>query len=204
MYLTGLTVCVDFSDFLERCLDNLKLLDRWVVVSVERDRATRRLCRKAGLDLLITKRLYEDGAPFNKGRAINDGLDVIGHHGWIVILDADTLLPEHFRGELESRQLQDGVLYGCPQRLVDIAGSVNLRTEGPWRKYPDNPVLGFMQIFSGARGARYPEHYPTAAKSDLEFNAQFERCEYIDSLITTHYGRRRFHHEGRRRPPGQS
>ncbi len=197
MYIEGLTVCVNYSDFLHRVLGNRKQLDRWVIVTTKEDVATRRLCHEQGLEVIFSSRLNEEGAHFNKGKVINDGLDSLSGKGLIALIDADTLLPEHFRSELEQRDLQADVLYGSNQRLVNRRGQVELFKEHSLRKVPENAVLGFMQIFNGSQGARYPEDFPTAAVSDLVFNESFTRREYIEGLIPTHFGRRGVNHKGR-------
>ena len=199
MRLKGLTVCVNFQDYLLRVIDNRDQLDSWLIVTTEEDKETQAVCEDAGLHYTFTRRLYEANAPFNKGKAINDGLDRLSSQGWVVIIDADTLLPRNFRKALESREMNPHTLYGCNRRRVDINGEITLRTEGPWRTYPDTPILGFLQIFHSYHGARYPEQFPTAAESDLAFNARFDDCVYIEDLVTTHFGRRNRFHAGR--PP---
>lgn len=75
MWLECIMVCVDYGDFLDITLgNNKKHFDKIVVVTTQKDKETQNVCKKHGVTSIITNRLYEDGANFNKGKAINDGL----------------------------------------------------------------------------------------------------------------------------------
>ena len=52
---------------------------------------------KVGITILATGLFYADGATFNKWRALEWGLDQMGRHGWLCLMDADVLWPKGLR-----------------------------------------------------------------------------------------------------------
>lgn len=53
----------------------------------------RPIVERCNAKLFVTDLFYADGAPFNKFRAMEAGLDAFGRDGWLAILDADVLWP---------------------------------------------------------------------------------------------------------------
>ncbi len=97
MLLEAVTVCVNSASALKHCVDNRKLLDRWVVVTTANDLDTIALCRQYEIETLFSERLYADGALFAKGRALNEGFETVSRQGWLIAMDADIILPGNFR-----------------------------------------------------------------------------------------------------------
>ena len=95
--IEAVTVCINFSDHLKYCVGNKKFLDRWVIITVETDFETINLCKQFSLEYYFSNRIYEHGAPFSKGKAINEGVLHIEKSGWLLILDCDIVLPQNFR-----------------------------------------------------------------------------------------------------------
>lgn len=92
----GVTVCVDFDDILEHTLPyNLKHFERFVVVTATHDERTQKLCRRLHVQCLVTDVFYENGAAFNKWAGLEQGLDYLGRHGWICVIDADIMIPRN-------------------------------------------------------------------------------------------------------------
>ena len=166
MYLEAVTVCIDFSDYLKKCLANKMLFDRWLIVTTAQDGKTIKLCEEAGLEYVVSQRIYEDGAYFNKGKAINEGLRKLEKQDWILHVDADIKLPTNFRKVLESASLNQDYLYMPKFRYIHA--SLPFR-----RGYDPNDAYGYCQLFHSSRNLSYPESSLHAAGSDRDFAAKF-------------------------------
>jgi len=147
----GITVCVQYDDLLAVALPwNLHHFKEVVVVTSPADTATQELCRElneqyAGnkIKLHVTDAFYRNGAKFNKGLAVEEGLDVLGRDGWMLIWDADTLFPITMR---MPRQI--GKLY-TPHRYI-LEDVQKWRTDLDWTKLPmrvEQEWPGYFQLF---------------------------------------------------------
>lgn len=124
--IRGIVICVDYDDLLDITLPrNMRHLDECVVVTSLADRRTEQLVTNlqstANVRLLRTDAFYRHGAKFNKGLAMEEGLDLLGRHGWILIWDADTLFPDHMptREMITVGRLRGDTLYGPYRKLLD-------------------------------------------------------------------------------------
>jgi hypothetical protein len=159
--------------------------DRWIIVSVEEDHGTREVCRKYGLECVISRNLSPDGKDFdaahNKARVINEALDLLEPRGWVLVLDADVLLPRHFRERLEAQPLEAGCLYGTLGRKVceDPAALESLRQCEPWDRLAcrHEHALGYFNLFSlqHLHNRYLPSEDPRATEhDDLRFTRSFD------------------------------
>lgn len=93
--MKAIIVCVDFADLLSITLPyNRHHFDQIMIVTARNDIDTQYLAQKNQCQLLLTDAFYEDGAVFNKWKALEEGLDVLGREGWLCIMDADVLWPK--------------------------------------------------------------------------------------------------------------
>ncbi len=106
MLLEAVTVSINTSSELEYGIMNRDLFDRWVVVTVEEDAETIALCEKHDIEMVFSKRVHEDGARFAKGKIINEGFDALSKEDWLLMIDADIVLPKNFR-EIAQRLPRD-------------------------------------------------------------------------------------------------
>ena len=112
-YIEAITVCVDYSDYLNYFIKyNLNHFDRLVVVTTKKDKKTIKLCKENNLQYILTNRFYENGASFNKGKALNDGFKCLDKKDWMLIIDSDIILPKDFRKKIEKMRLDEKILYG--------------------------------------------------------------------------------------------
>lgn len=119
MKLEAITVCVNYADFLiETARYNAHLFDRWIVVTDHADAATKHVCRKFGLQCLVSDDAYRDNHDFNKGRLIERGLHHTSADAWRIHIDADIVLPAKFRQYLDHAHIQENTLYGVDRILV--------------------------------------------------------------------------------------
>lgn len=119
MRIEAVCVSVGYADFLAQTLPlNLHLFDHFVVVTTPRDHETREICRRYGVNCLLTDEFYRNGDKFNKARGINKGLDQLSHRDWIVHLDADIVLPQGFQKAVQEADPDPQVLYGVDRAMV--------------------------------------------------------------------------------------
>ena len=110
--LEGVVVCVGLSHHLEVSLPyNVGHFDRLVVVTSPEDTKTQELVNRLGATLVISSGYKKDGAPFNKGAMLNEGLKALAFDDWVLFLDADIVLPPTLRTDLEKLVLNPGCLY---------------------------------------------------------------------------------------------
>jgi hypothetical protein len=146
--MKSIVICVDFDDLLKITLPrNRQFFEKTLVVTSPKDRKTQEFCFFEGIDCFETDAFYRNGAAFNKGLAMEEGLDKLGRDDWIVIWDADTLFPF----DMEFPELEIGKLYGPKRRICSDIQAFNLSDN--WDKYPLNTTdvnefPGFFQLFN--------------------------------------------------------
>ena len=203
--IEAIITSVDYSDFLLFSLPkNKKHFDAITVLTAPRDKFTQETCKYYGVDYITTSSFFRNGAPFNKGQAMNIGVANSHYQDWILFLDGDIVLPDNFRESLLAYGLNYDYLYGVnrfkvverskfkkiDERCPGIKGDLfYLRNNPVPPEYPLLPnctlpgegyplPIGFFQLFHYSRlrqhNRKYPEVYPTAGLSDLYFAAQWE------------------------------
>jgi hypothetical protein len=199
-------VCKDYDDFLVHTLpENLGQLDHVVVVTHPDDKNTQAICRHYGVKCVQTEVMHQHGDKFNKGRAINIGLNHLRHDGWVLHLDADCILPYGFKRLLSMAHLDNSHLYGADRLRVKgyrawqdnksmliphhkfgylltphEAFPVGARlVHGDWGYMP----IGYFQLWHSSVKREYPVIAGNAAHSDVVFATQWENHERV--LIPT-------------------
>jgi hypothetical protein len=76
-------VSVDYNDFLSITLKNTTKFSNVTVVTSPSDVKCQELCQEFGANCIITENMYENGAIFNKGKAINEGITSLTNPEWI-------------------------------------------------------------------------------------------------------------------------
>ncbi len=154
--MKGITVCVDYSDLLEVTLPrNQHHFKQIAIVTAPHDEKTKELVRKLSrelpveITLIITDSFYDDGADFNKWKALEEGLDFIGRKGLLCIFDADVIWPKKLP---HSFLPSIGNLYSPVRRMyTDFKSEVP--PEEYWMNFPLHRNLaefaGYTQIFFG-------------------------------------------------------
>lgn len=205
MKIEAVTVCVGCADFLrESAKANAHHFDRWVIVTSKADHETFAVCREFNLPCLQTDDFYRDGDAFNKGRAIQRGINALSCAGWVLQLDADIILPHLFRQAIGSAELDPAKIYGADrQRVVGWPAWVKVR-DSDWRQHsyhcyvrthPDHEFghrwasptdgyvpIGYFQLFHGSAAIKfgvhqkpYMAHHSNAARGDVQFAMQWDR-----------------------------
>lgn len=200
--IEAVVICYNYSDFLEVTLPhNLNCVDRLVVVTHPSDKHTQRLCDKYSVDCIKTEVFHDDNDRFNKGRAINLGLQNLRHDGWLLHIDADILLPPRFHHALHMAKLDKTKLYGCDR--------LNSKSYENWERYKHKTVpqhawrfmvnpqeefplgsrlvhleygycpIGYFQLWSSSVRRQYPIVCGSAEHSDVLFAVQWPRQDRI-------------------------
>jgi len=107
--ITGIIICVDFSDFLKETLPFSKpLLNDLYIVTSEDDNETKKLCKRTNTKYLSIPRTK----PFLKGVYINHALFNIKHKDWFLLSDADIVLPSKKIFDISEIEGHKQCLYG--------------------------------------------------------------------------------------------
>ena len=141
--MNAITVCVGYEQTLAITLPrNRKYFDRYMVVTFEDSPLLSKFARGYGLDMYFTDAFYRNGALFNKGLSLELGLDALGRNGWLMILDADILLPDKLP------EFTEGNLYSPYRRMC--YDPCKWKESDDWkqyRRYPDREFAGYCQVF---------------------------------------------------------
>jgi hypothetical protein len=130
------TVCVNYADFLQSVIpENIAHIDEWTIVTSPDDGDTKRLCKQWGLKCLPTRVFWSDDSKFNKARGINYGLANSSCKGWMLHLDADTVLPPRTRHFLDGAALDTTAIHGIDR--------VNCVGYPAWAEFKASPEIQF-------------------------------------------------------------
>lgn len=143
--LRAILVCVDYADILALTLPyNRHHFSEVMVVTALEDHDTKRVAAVNDCRVYSTDSFYDDGADFNKWKALEEGLDRLGRYGWLCIMDADVLWPKNL-GDWEPTKgfLHTPLRHNCPDLKVV--------PEDRWGHYPQHrntrEWAGYTQIF---------------------------------------------------------
>jgi hypothetical protein len=212
--IDAVVVSSGYSDFLAWSLPTARsVFDRLVVVTSSTDEPTKRVCRHYHVECVETDAFYDGGAAFNKGAAIDVGLNHLDFPEWCVHLDADVVLPPRAGELLRTVELHEQMVYGVDRLMVPSYDAwVSFLSSPTPQHYPGSawpvpfPVgyrcvyadgyvpIGFFQMFhreSAYLGRPlYPTQFPTAADSDVVFARQWPRGKraLIPELFLYHLG----------------
>jgi hypothetical protein len=174
-------VSVNYNDFLLISLEkNSKIFDNITVVTSSDDFLCHKICEKFEVNCLITDIMYEDGAVFNKGKAINEGIKSISNPDYILLLDADTVVLE----KINLDSLDEEYFYSTERYMITnyylykayLDGLFDIDTQAII--HSDNG-LGYFQLFNYSKCKSYPESSNDASKSDLLFRDKFKKRSSI-------------------------
>lgn len=213
MYLEGVIICVDYSDFLAQTLPHNKhIFNHLIVVTSLSDVKTQKLCEFHNVECLKTDEFTKNGDPFNKAKGINVGLNYLSKKDWVIHLDADIYLPPLTRGIFERIDLEKKNIYGIDRMMCP-----NFEE---WNEFISNPKpthtgwvyihptafpmgvrigeymskgyepIGFFQMWhpSTSKVFLYPEEHGSADRTDVLFAKNWKRSDraLIPEIIAIH------------------
>lgn len=177
----ALVTCVGYDDMLAITLPTvLPHVDRLLVVTAPQDEKTQALVARYDKTVAhVTDAFYRDGAKFNKGLAIEEGFNALGRAGWMLVLDADIVLPADMSAQLKLLRPKPGFLYTPRRRILDDPTRwkryTNQRT---WATLPgrreDIGHYGYFQLFHAddpvlATYPWYATNFTHAGQADDKF-----------------------------------
>ena len=202
--LDVIIISVNYNDYLIVSLsNNVKIFNNITVVTSTDDLMCQKICEKFGVNCLVTDVMYENGANFNKGKAINKGIESIVDPNFILLLDADIVITD----KIDIDELIDDNFYTSDRwicrdynfykRFID--GEIEISDIG---KCENNKGLGFFQLFninnnSIDKSKVFPEISDDAAWSDLMFRDKFTKRQTIKNDVI-HLGDPYMNWNGRR------
>jgi hypothetical protein len=202
--IDAVVVSVDYNDFLEITLKNNINLVNVTVVTSKNDVICQEICKKYGANCVVTERMYEDGAIFNKGKAINEGIKSLKNPDWILLLDADIYLPSDFSEVLKQTEMITKNLIVCKRLILD---NYELFLD-----YLDNKDVGrlerakgfgYFQMFNIKKFPKnykiFPENSDDASWSDLTFRDSFKDETELNTTVL-HLGQTCQNWQGRKTP----
>lgn len=215
MYLEGVIVCVNYSDFLAHTLPhNKSIFNDLVVVTDTKDLETKKLCEYYHVKCVQTDVFYGDKDVFNKGMGINEGLKLLSKKDWVLHLDADIYMPPLTRVILNNLPLETDVIYSADRLMCPSYKS--------WEKFINNPPkiqegwiyihptafpmgvriaeymtkgggyepIGYFQLWhpSGSGVVSYPDQHGSADRTDVLHCKRFARSkrQLIPEIIVIH------------------
>ncbi len=145
--MRAIIICVDYSDYLSLSLPyNRHHFEEVVIVTSPSDEQTVKIAKDNKARVFQTEAFYEDGADFNKYKALEQGLDFMGRTGWLSIMDADVVWPK----SIPEFSRQIGHLY-TPLRRMLRTPNASLPQEEDWKDIEYHPCMrefsGYTQIF---------------------------------------------------------
>jgi hypothetical protein len=195
-HLTGISVCVNYDDFLAITLpQNITHFNKYIIITSEKDGRTCKMIEMYNdkkITLIKTNIFYENGAQFNKGAAIRQvqkSLLINSNISWICILDADIVLPNNFREVCMKVCTNKNLLYGAQR--INYETYDDYINEKPSQICNKNEVgIGFLQIYFKHKGKPkfYSTRFKTAAVCDMEFKSKWARAIKDIGVSVKHLG----------------
>lgn len=150
----SLVVCVEFDDFLAITLPrNNRHFEQTLVITSICDIDTQRLALENACQVFITDVFYENEAVFNKGAAIEKGLDILGRDGWLCLWDADIVMPSTIEFDKDP-----ACLYTALRRTLD--NPADFSDALVWNHVPitghEDEFPGYFQLFNAQAAGPKP------------------------------------------------
>ena len=182
--LDVIIVSVNYNDFLLISLENnSKIFENITVITSSNDFLCQKICEKFKVKCIVTDVMYEDGALFNKGKAINEGIRSIVDPDYILLLDADIVVID----KIDANSLEDDVFYTSDRYMVNNFDSYQNYISGAVNKdaflLDDDKGYGFFQLFNYVQDIEYPENSNDASKDDIIFRDSFDLRKSIEKTM---------------------
>lgn len=211
MDIVCMTVSTDYEDYLEISLqENHKFFSKWYIVTEIDDQKTQTLCSQYSTVECVFYQLRTAANVFRKGNALNTVQKIVYERhpsSLYLILDSDVCLPDDFREQIESIQINENVMYGADRLMYPTIKDyllknpdVNLLRWNPHSLIPDRTPSfhmvphGYFQLYKA------PQHfYPdseSAAECDVTFARKFPIRKNL-KFVVSHLGTANVNWHGR-------
>lgn len=200
--LLGVVVCVDYDDLLAITLPRaMRTLSECYVITSPEDERTQKICSEIpNVHVFETDAFTRDGAIFNKGRAIEECLvaKVKQHDGWVLIFDADIVIPQACVSDEFLSEKDINTLYGCYRRMLTKGVGDYPDHESLWmqlQRANDVEFAGFFQLFHTRAASLcdklfwYDPTFTHAGGGDAYFQSLFASKQRLE-IDVLHIGER--------------
>lgn len=146
MDIHGLTVCVDYADYLHHSIDRwASKLASLTVVTSPTDQETAELHRRySNVICHPTDAFYRGGAAFNKGAAMEEARLEMPWRDWALFFDSDIIPPDDWLRIVSDATPISGHMYSGWRHQCDDP----YRQDLPWpRILGDGVGVGYFQLF---------------------------------------------------------
>jgi len=158
--INGLTVCVGYAEYLAIGIERwMAGLDSLTIVTTPDDQATLDLAEKFQARVLQTDLFYQDGASFNKGRALEFARrTAVPWRDWILIFDSDIVPEPNWLDRVQAARTLEGYLHGAWRFDAGQIRDLHEIDTGHFPYFSGDAIgVGYFQLFhSGDRRANEP------------------------------------------------
>lgn len=193
----SITVCVNFGDKLRYSLEfNTQFLKKLYVVTDPADKETIEVCKGFNnVEVLFCQDAHKNGAKFNKSGLIKFAqVQITPNHreDYIMIIDADTILPANFWSESINLQPQfaENTVYLMKRKIYE---SIEDLKNDKFIKMQNG--CGFFQLYY-SKNKMYGDFSNSAAECDILFQQLF-RHEKTLAGFCIHLGQTGLDWDGR-------
>lgn len=206
MKIVAITVCVNYADYLAVTLkNNSALVDVVYVITTPEDMDTKEVCKEySNVTMIEYADLNLNGAVFNKSGMVHT-VQQEAHdkhpESWVVLLDADVVLPSNFREIAEAECTDKESLYGMAR--VDYACQADLDNKRNGRKFTwglqEKVFAGYFQMYFD-KSKLYEDWSKDCSSCDIGFANQFGTKAILLSGEVSHTGPTQRNWQGRVTP----
>lgn len=173
-----ITLCINYSDKLEMTLRrNARMFKTLYVITIQTDENTINVCKRYRnvKCIFADNLLHYKGAVFNKSAMIRHAQDIVhSSHPkeWVLLLDADIVLPRKFPAIFKlAGDLDKTALYSMYR--VDFHTKADYIYKTNYTLYTHN-FMGFFQLYYD-KAQFYPKSSDNCGECDFTFCNQFTR-----------------------------
>lgn len=175
----AICISVQYGDILEMTLPTHKFFcESTLVVTAPGDTKTIEVAEANGAQVHITDAFYRRGAKFNKWASLEEGLDLIGRDGWLLLIDADIVIPKR----RHPFNPVPGYLY-TPHRRIKLDIHDGIPEQRKWTQYrrarANEEHAGYFQLFHGSdpvlgTSPWHPVDFTWAGSADTFFQSKWQ------------------------------
>jgi hypothetical protein len=192
----AIIVCVNFADKLKVSLaSNTGLLNKIYVVTDPLDKPTLEVCKQyTNVSVILCSDAYKNNAKFNKSGLIKYAqVTIIPNHreDWIIIIDADTILPSNFWSETIKGRFIEDTVYLLKRKIYKSIEDVKTDTYSEIQH-----GCGFFQMYY-KKTRMYGDFSESAAVCDILFQQLFRHQKELDGFCI-HLGQNGLDWNGRK------
>jgi hypothetical protein len=194
--IVAFTVCINFADKLRFSLSyNLAVIKHIYVITDIHDSETISLCKEFNVATILTNKVYQNGARFNKSGLIYDTQKLLHQkypRHWMLYFDADTIFPMNFARILSSYVSFDkSYIYGIQRAVYNTQEDFDNE-----RIAAVTHAVGFFQLYFDKK-KYYPAFSINCGECDDFFEKKFLSKIQLDGLCS-HLGSTNLDWDGRK------